>query len=191
MGRIIFPAAEAGINVAAPQPYYPGQINLRSAITGSVQTLNRGYGSWRGIAAISLLGYYDEARAKKIESFFAALEGQQNYTDIPLQRPTPSAGSATVTAINVDSEGKLLHTLNTSLAVETGDWLSSSGRVFIVREVNGQVLVLDPQRPLGSNATISPAPTIRVKNDADIIPPTRRTYDNWGPWTFNWVEFTL
>ena len=190
MAEVDFPSA-AGLASFAIEPWVPGQIVLRSPFTGSIQILNRGYASWRGAAEIAPEDATGETTAKAIEAFLASLEGQENWTALPLDRPTVAAGTTgTVETIANALDGTISHRLVSSITVAIGDWLVSGTRCYLVRDVDsqGDELTLDPQIPLAVGDTLGPATTIRARAQQTRSRPMRRTRDFWGPWRFDWEE---
>ncbi len=186
MAEVAFPS-EIELTAMTIEPWFPGQVALRSPFTGFVQVLNRGYPSWRGVADISPAAAADVG--KVIEAFLASLKGQENWTDLPLNRPTIASGTtSTVASIVNNTDGTVSHTLAADVGAVAGDWLTSGTRVFTVRAVSGLTLTLDPQLALAVGDTISAATTIRARARAPDVGPTRRTPNQWGPWRFTWEE---
>ena len=188
MAEVSFPSG-AAITAMHVEPWLPGQIALASPFTGTVQVLDRGYASWRGAADIAVVD--EDGDAKAVEAFLASLEGQANFTLLPLNRPTVGASdSATVSAIVNAADGTISHQLSDALTVAAGDWLANGTRVYAVRTVAavGQELTLDPQVPLEIGSAIGEALTIRAMRQAVRARPMRRTPDFWGPWRLDWQE---
>ena len=190
MAEAAFPSG-AEITAMHIEPWHPGQIALESPFTGSVQVLNRGYGSWRGTAEFADKGNFGRELAQSMEAFFASLMGQGNWCALPLWRPTVGAGdTAAVSTVVNAADGTVRHNLAAALPAEVGRWLASGTRVYMVRAISAskRQITLDPQIPLAVGTAIGRATIIRARAQSARTPPMRRTSDFWGPWRLDWQE---
>lgn len=195
MAEIPWPAAAKIRNVPL-HIIYPGQLAPRSPFTGTRQVLNRGYGIWAGSVEIELKHSSAEAAAEagSIESFLAALKGEENFTRIPVHRPTISEPSAPVRAVVANPDGTISFTLGVapteSRGYVAGAVVSVGKRMFMLRELGaGGIVTLDPQMPLPVGSVLRPVTAVRAHRPQNSSGrPARHSPSLRGPWTLEWEE---
>ena len=188
MRSIDFPS-EVKLRVSGIRQRFPGRYTLASVFDDSLQTIETDFPSWQGVANINPTNDPDGAAA--IEGWFIALDGQVNWTELPLKRPTLGSGITGSVDSSAVSSGVLKHTLSVAISsIEQNMWVRSGSRVFHVERVqsNGLILTLIPQLPLPSGSTISRALTIRARSDDDDMPQMLRTNRVYGPYDWRWRE---
>ena len=194
MAEIPFPSV-AKIKSLPLHVIHPDQLIQRSIFTGTRQVLNRSYGIFAGTVEIELKHSSDvtDREAGEIESFLNALKGSENFTRLPVHRPTIDAPSAAISSIITGADG----TISFSLAIaptaaqgfRAGAVVTVGKRMFMLRPLRqGGVVTLDPQIPLPLGSVLQPTTTVRAHRPADSRTPSRRTPSLWGPWSFEWEE---
>ena len=114
-----------------PQPYYPGQRVLRSAFSGARQVINTAHGRWRGTVQLALQDDAGEEVAERVEAFFSSLESEENWTRLPLNRPsTPPAYYGYTNAASSKVADRLITSQvdasSVTVRVDTGQWVRAS-----------------------------------------------------------------
>ena len=188
MSQITFPAG-ASLETFNIEPWFPGQIVQRLPFTGAIHVLARGYAAWRGQTSIAPIARDEVAVAATIESFLAAMVDLGNYCELPLEGKLANVtGNPTVTGLAA-SGGTITTTLSRSQTWNQGEWVRIENRCYMVRTSGVATrFVLDPNRPLKSNAAVTQPTTIRVRRTSPEGTILRRTRDFLGPWSFVWEE---
>ena len=194
MAEIPFPA-EAKIKRIPLSVIHPGQLVQRSIFTGSRQVLNRSYGIFAGTVEIEVKHSSLEAsrEAGRIESFLNALKGAENFTRIPVHRPTISGPSGAVTAIINNPDGTISFTLavapTAAQGFRAGAVVRVGTRMFMLRELGaGGTVTLDPQMPLPIGTVLQPTAIVRAHRPDNRIQAGVYTPSLRGPWTLEWEE---
>ena len=194
MAEIPFPSV-AKIRSIPLHVILPGQLIQRSIFTGTRQVLNRGFGIWSGTVEIELKHSATEAarEAGEIESFLNALKGGENFTRIPVHRPTISAASGAIDAIINNPDGTISFTLavapTAAQGFRAGAVVSVGKRMFMLRSLGiGGTITLDPQMPLPIGTVLEPVTTVRAHRPEGSRNPGRHTPSLRGPWSFAWEE---
>ncbi len=187
---------------------FPGQVVHTSPFTGTSQFINRSTGIWTGTAQLTA----DRETASdttylEVEAFLAALAGQANYTELPLNRPHVPIQTAdkrhSIVFVETADDGR------TSVCIAAHDQLRPetallgayftlpSGRVHqVIKDAPLDYIntVIFSPDAVGSTTAFSAdglftqATKIRarrISSDALVSP---RTPDRWGPWTLDWIE---
>ena len=164
-------------------PATPGQIRHRIEITGAIKILNRSPGIWEG--SVTFGSRSSQAAASKMEAFLAALNGAENWTEIPIDhiKPSNSAGGGVVQAVN----GSLQYTMSNPGRFDTvGNYWNAAGRLLIQTAVAPNVEFW-PKIRFPVTTAIAPATYIRCRNAGDS--PLLGHTPHWsGPWTWQFVE---
>ncbi len=143
----------------------PSQVGLQN-LASSVFVINRAYATWRGNVTFAKIDPYEDSLAAAMEAFFASLDGQANWFDLPLYRPTiADDATATVSSVVNATDGTISHNISADLSAAVGDWLAVGNRRYVVRKTtaNGTQLTLDPQIPLEVGETIEDAANVRAR----------------------------
>ena len=163
-------------------PSVPGQIQHPIPSTGGVKILNRGYGLWSGVVRFGVLKGED---ADEFESMLAALNGSENFVELPLR------GRGTIDAVTrISSIIGSVYNLNSSPGgLRRGAYVRSGDRLFIVTaQPSGQMIQLWPLVPLEVGDILSPATTIRVRLRDNNTPELPATTHWSGPWVMGFRE---
>ena len=171
-------ATAARIVEFAMTPATPGQISHPIPSTGTVRTLSLGHGLWRGVVRFGVL---KGNAVGEIEAMLAALDGANNYLELPIRGRRVPAGDASITA----ASGTGYTVSGATLA--PGMYVRARNRVFTVTGVSGGTVSLWPTLPLDTSDTLVPASTIRAMSRG--AGPDLSVTPHWGgPWVWNWQE---
>ena len=193
MAQVSFDAdLRALITSVSMQLVHESQVVLRSPWTGDRQVLNRGYPHWAG--TVDFGGQPVEgALWRRLEAFFASLDGAGNFFELPHYRPL-MALETRVQGTRMARER--IETLTRSnVSALPGQAVRAGNRLFRIRTVGQRLLVLDPQVPLppdtilrAANSTSGAASTVRAAAAEPAGPLMRRLKSTAGPWTLAWRE---
>ena len=163
-------------------PAVPGQIQHNIPSTGGIKVFNRGYGLWAGVARFGALKGSDAAQ---FEAMLAALNGPENYIELPLRGRETIAAATSITAVN-----DLVYTLAASPAgLARGSYVRSRDRLFVVSaQPSAKKIQLWPLVPLKVGDVIDVASTIRARLGDGNIPELPSTPHWSGPWVFSFRE---
>ena len=176
--------------------FVPGQVNLASPYTGTVSTLTRGAGLWRGSCGFALTDSQSESDAMAVEVFLASMANLSNDSNIPLKRATPErmpAGFAISSASSLVA-GRIQYSLSPSALayIKVGQYLRIADRIYLIAHLDptGTACVLVPEvTSIDNGSVISRAEYIRVVQDPESrFVASPRSPDFHGPWSFSWVE---
>ena len=163
-------------------PSVPGQIQHNIPSTGGIKILNRGYGLWAGVARFGAL---KGSFANQFEAMLAALNGSENFVELPLRGRGTIAASTRITAVN-----DLVYTLAASpVGLVRGAYVRSKDRLFIVSaQPSASKVQLWPLVPLKVGDIIEIATTIRARSIDGDVPELPSTPQWSGPWVFGFRE---
>ena len=175
-------AAGARIIELSLTPSVPGQIQHEIPFTGETKILNRGYGLWAGVARFGVL---KGSAAAQCEAMFAALNGSENYIELPLRGRATIDAATSITAVNGST-----YTLAASrLGLVRGSYVRSGDRVFVITaQPSARVVQLWPLVPLKVGDVIKSAATIRARSSGGNVPELPSTPHWSGPWVFGFRE---
>ena len=163
-------------------PIVPGQITHTIPSTGVIKTLNRGYGLWAGVVRFGIL---KGSVAAQVEAMLAALNGFENFVELPLRGRATIAAATTVTAV-----GGSVYTLAASPAgLARGAYVRSGDRLFVVSaQPTARKVQLWPPVPLRVGDDIEVAATIRARSSDGNVSDLPTTPHWSGPWVFGFRE---
>ena len=163
-------------------PTVPGQIQHTIPSTGEIKTLNRGYGVWAGVARFGAL---KGSVAAQFEAMLAALNGAENYIELPLRGRATIAAATKISAVN-----GLVYTLAASPnGLVRGAYIRSGDRLFVVSAQPAvNKIQLWPSVPLEVGDDIAIASTIRARAGEGNVPELPATPHWSGPWVFGFRE---
>ena len=167
---------------------YTRQILLRSEWSTRKRFINRSYPEWAGTITIGEPLNEEEGRA--IAGWLSGFNGQANTFLLEHQLPTlEDTVSATVASSASRSDGVLEHTLSGALTdAEVGMAVAAGDKLYQIRELAGNNVVLDPQRPIPDGITVAHSTTVEVRSASPIHPSNPHTPSFWGPWEFQVIE---
>ena len=163
-------------------PTVPGQIQHTIPFTGETKILNRGHGLWAGVVRFGVL---KGSVANQFEAMLAALNGSENYIELPLRGRGTIDAATRITAVNGS-----VYTLAASPAgLAIGAFVRSGDRVYvIIAQPSAREVQFWPFVPLAVGDDIEIASTIRARaSDGNVseLPAT----PHWsGPWVFGFRE---
>ena len=166
---------------------WPGQAALRSPFTAHTQVLTRGSGIWRGSAHFPPTT--SEAERRAIERFFARLEGQRNWTELPIDAPAPDTTDEPTVSSVTASDGSLVTELSGDPMYAAGDYLRVGDRLALVDErIEANRYRLLPQAVWTAGDAVKPGATVlaRRASGSELLSP--HSPDFHGPWIFDWIE---
>ena len=170
----------------------PFQIVHQSPYTLSEQVYSRGSGTWQGRIRVSATGYGRDADAYEIESFFASLNGLQNWTNLPLLRktlPTSYVDNSITITRSLFSNNLIQHQLSGALAATVGSYVHVGSRLCSVKHnLAGNIVELNPQIYFDVGTGISSAPTILVRSLQANQGVSMSVPGMFGPWEWEWME---
>ena len=158
---------EARITELALTAFRPGQINHTIPSTGAIRTFNRSKGRWGGTITLGQMD--DREQGQLIEAFISSLNGSQNTTRIPLTRIKRIGTSATPIAFK---------------NAVAGQYYNYQGRLILVG-YGGQVF---PELVIDSEAIVSPATFLIIRQAPDTNTLMRHTPHILGPWAIAFRE---
>ena len=177
----------------------PSQIIHGSIYTRDVQVLERGPGSFEGVATLvpadrdigATVGSLDFPGGSAIEAFFAQLEHRSNFCELPLSRPTVAIASTVTVASTAIVGGRVVVTLSSALNGLPGEYIRINDRLHMLSKVLSDTQwELEPQSrtlaPVGASVEMATSVRSRIMGEAPIL---SRTGGFWGPWTFTWQEY--
>ena len=181
MGEVPYVAGARLIELSLT-PSVPGQIRHVVPSTGEIEIFNRGYGLWTGIARFhSIKGDI----AGQIEAMFAALNGAENFVELPLRGRKTLEAATSISRVN-----GTVYTLTAAVGgLGRGTYIRSGDRVFIISaQPSAREIQLWPPVPLEIGDDIGIATTIRARSPDSSVPDLPST-PNWsGPWVFGFQE---
>ena len=163
-------------------PSIPGQIQHSIPSTGETKIFNRGYGLWAGVARFGAL---KGSAAAQFEAMIAALNGSENFIELPLRGRETIDTATRVTAVN-----DLVYTLAASpVGLMRGAYVRSRDRVFVVSaQPSASKVQLWPLVPLKVGDVIESAATIRARSINGNVPELPSSPHWSGPWVFGFNE---
>lgn len=213
MSNIVFPS-DVEIIDSRLWTVYPGQEAHRSPYTGGHEVVTRSYGNWMGVLIFGFLDYSaeDQVKRRDIEAFAAELEGMENTTDAPVDRPN-GGGLGDGVAISFGGLSNALplgseilfsspSEIEAGRKLVRGDYVRIADRLHIVMAES----VVFISSPSGSAGLLKVRPRLEVVpavgsailwNDVTVRcrassmetwRDTEATPEFYGPWQMEWIE---
>lgn len=178
MARIDLPSGILTLETTL-KPEMSGQIQHIIPSSGAAITYNQGPGFWTGTTTWKTRR--DERTAQAVEAMLAALNGTDNYFELPLNRQTIQNNliitGAQPGAWTIGDKPEDL---------VDGTYLRFNNRLFICTQAESENINVWPLVSTAPNGTARPARSVRA--EVTRIPELRKT-PNWsGPWSIAWRE---